>query len=186
MSELSTSLRSLLGAESAGEWVNFMDKIGVELPFLLTRGRPTADAITDSEIGRSGHKSWTSYVENELAWNISTWRAWQRAYSAIVKFPYLRDLGLSASAINALNAKSESFPSDLDAYNAVRAGIASNANKARTYSLVALKDRIGILESDISEALSETHSAKEKISALQARLSSFNALSWFARVFARP
>jgi len=185
MSDLSISLRSLLGAESAGEWIYFMDKIGAELPFLLSRGRPTATAIADSEIGASGHKSWSSYIEHELHWNVNTWRAWQRAYTLVAKYPYLRDLELSASAINSLNAKSNKFPADLESYNSAKAEIKTNADATKAESLSALKQRVLSLEENNSELSSElialkASSAKE-ISILLSNLSELKNSSSRAR-----
>jgi len=181
MSELANSLRSLLGAESSGEWVRFMDKIAVELPFLLKRGRPTAAAISDSEIGTAGCKSWSDYIEAKLNWNTSTWRAWQRAYTVVSEFPYLRELELSASAVNALKAKSDQFPPDLSAYNALRAEMEVNADKTRSNSLTALKQHVQSLEQDLNTLSNESAvykaSASKEITMLRSELSALKEKS---------
>lgn len=171
MSGLSNNLKILLGTESAGKWFEFMSKVGDELPFLLTRGRPTKVEIAMSEIGRSGCTSWSEYIENELSWNVSTWRAWQRAYSIVVKYPYLRDLELSASAINTLNTKADVFPLDINAYKLARAGLSAHNEKAKAESIGALKKRVSGL--------------KGEVKALEGRINTHNGKSWFFRLFSK-
>jgi len=185
MSELSNDLKSILGAESGAEWLTFMDRIACDLPFLLNRGRPTAAAIAGSEIGVSGCKSWSEYIEKELSWNVNTWRAWQRAYSKVLEFPYLRDLELTASAINALNAKAKEFPADLDAHSALTSSLAVKSADDAANTLKALRERIRELERAQMADAEQFNALRNRFATLQARVSAFKILNWFSRIFAK-
>jgi len=184
MSELSNDLKSMLGTESGAEWLRFMDKIAVDLPFLLNRGRPTAAAIKTSEIGATGCKSWSEYIEKELSWNVNTWRAWQRAYAKVLEFPYLRGLELTASAINALNAKSDAFPADSDAHKALTDALAAKSTDDAANTLKGLKQRIAELEQAQKDSAEQFEVLRNRFAALQARVGEFKSLNWFKRIFA--
>lgn len=109
--EITKRLHTLLGTGSRTGWINFMDETMKLLPFLSIKGRPPKAALQSSVIGLSGYKTWKAYLEAELTWNRHTWDAWRRAYKLVLKYPYLRELKLSASKINSrykLNPKS--FP----------------------------------------------------------------------------
>jgi len=185
MSELSNDLKSILGAESGSEWLTFMDRIACDLPFLLHRGRPTSSAVAGSEIGAAGCKSWSEYIEKELLWNVNTWRAWQRAYSKVLEFPYLRDLELTASAINALNAKCDVFPADLDAHSALTSSLAVKASDDAANTLKGLKQRIAELEQAQKEKDIEFEVLGNRFASLQIRVRDFKRLNWFSRIFAK-
>jgi len=182
MSELSNDLKSMLG----DDWLKFMDRIAVDLPFLLNRGRPTASDIKISEIGAAGCKSWSEYIEKELNWNVNTWRAWQRAYSKVLEFPYLRDLELTASAINALNAKSDEFPADLDAHSALTSSLAVKSTNDAAETLKGLRERIRDLEQAQKSDAEQFNVLRNRFASLQSRVRAYESLNWFSRLFAKP
>ena len=114
-----------LGAESGNQWLNFMDYTYEILGNIVSgRGKPSAELIKESIIGKAGFTSFKEMVETPvqesgLGWNISAWTAWRRAYSVVIKHPYLRDLELTASSINTIynELKKEGFPYNIDVFN---------------------------------------------------------------------
>ena len=104
MSGFISHLRALLSDESV-RWIEAMDEIFRELPFLLENRRPRVEEIRRSPIGQAGFSTWIDLLEappqaGGLGGNRHTWHAWRRAYAQVQRHPYLRDLGWTASKIN--------------------------------------------------------------------------------------
>jgi len=126
-SQFAEDLREALGAESAGLWVFFMDKIDATVPFLLrSAGRPKRDEIAASPIGEAGFDSWFSMIEaaperGGLGWSVDSWKAWKRAYAVVQEHPYLRGLDMTASEINTLAREIKPFPASLEELETAKA-----------------------------------------------------------------
>ena len=135
-------LIELLGSESGDRWLEFMDYVNQNLSHILKRGKPKAEDIENSIIGKAGFKTWKEFIESPtaqggLAWNLSTCDSWKRAYSIVCNYPFLRNLELSASFINTIYRETKpNFPiseSDLNEFLAVREekAIANQQNKLK-------------------------------------------------------
>jgi hypothetical protein len=132
-----------LGAESGNQWLNFMDYTYEILGNIVSgRGKPSAELIKESIIGKAGFTSFKEMVETPvqesgLGWNISAWTAWRRAYSVVIKHPYLRDLELTASSINTIynELKKEGFPENIEAFNEYQVNRASGQKDRQAHSL---------------------------------------------------
>jgi len=168
MSLISNRLKILLGAEADDGWIDFMDAVHLDLPFLFKAGRPTSKEIEDSEIGAAGHKSWSSYIEKELKWKGSQWRAWMRAFKLVLEHPYLKSQGLTASAINTMNNKSDDFPSTAQKFNEIKADETRNVEKKRLESLAQTRRYL--------EAVTLERDA------LKSQVSAFNQSPWFKKM----
>ena len=158
---IATRLRRLLGAESAGAWIDFMDMVHRELPFLTAPGRPKKSDVEASEIGRSGFGSWVEMIEapvekGGLGWNRHSWNAWRRAYRRVRQYPYLRELGLTASQINTAAQKGETFPATADEWWDLQSQMEREARERHQRSL--------------REAQTQAREWQEKAKALQACL----------------
>jgi len=147
MSTISDQLRALLGAESKGAWIRFMDLILDQLPFLVKVGRPSKRDIANSSIGLSGFTSWTEMVtapshQHGLAWNVSQWKQWRRAFGFVLRYPYLRELELTASEIVRMANHSSDrspFPPDKDTWIAVTEKRRADSESKRIHSLADAK-----------------------------------------------
>jgi polyhydroxyalkanoate synthesis regulator phasin len=162
---IATRLRQLLGAESAGAWIDFMDMVHRELPFLTAPGRPKKADIEASEIGRSGFGSWVEMIEapvdkGGLGWNRHSWNAWRRAYRLVRQYPYLRGLGLTASQINTAAQKAKTFPTTADEWWDLQSKMEQEACERHQRSL--------------SEAQAQAREWQEKAKTLEARLAQAN------------
>lgn len=145
MSTISNELRLLLGAESAGAWVKFMDLIVQKLPFLITAGRPTKAHIANSSIGKAGFTSWAEMVtapseQEGLAWNISQWKQWRRAFGFVLRHPYLRDLEITASeVVRMANHAGDKFPDSLERWSETTEKRKADGEARRIHSLADAK-----------------------------------------------
>lgn len=169
MSQVTDRFKALLGAETGNGWIQFMDEVNIEMPFLFGAGRPTKQQIEQSEIGRSGCSSWSEYIEKVLNWNVSQWRAWMRAFKVVQQHAYLRQLNITASAINTLNAKSESFPESLSAYENQRSEIVADQQNRQDNSLADAKRINAELTGEIER--------------LKGKMAMFNQLPWYRKLF---
>lgn len=146
--QLASSLREKLGSESAGRWIDFMDLIGHSLPFLLrSAGRPTNEEIASSAIGAAGFKSWRDMVEHSpawggLGWSYDTYKAWKKAYSLVLRHPYLRDLSLSSSEINTIQRENKEFPASLEAFKALKETRKDAQEERRLNSVASLQKQL--------------------------------------------
>lgn len=150
-------MREALGAESAGLWIFFMDKVRATLPFLLdAAGRPKAEVVRSSVIGAAGFESWGQMVEASpdaggLGWSIDSWKAWKKAYSVVLKRPYLRGLDLTASEVNTLSREFDPFPDTTDALEAAKLERKNRLDAKRGNSVSALKSQVQDLQGQLAE-----------------------------------
>ena len=166
-----TELVAALGTENRpDQWMVFMEAVTRLLPDVLSSGRPTSEAIDRSAIGQLGFKSWTAMVEapleaGGLAWNVSAWKAWRRAWSTVQAYPWLRDSGLTSSEVNTLTqeCKDTDFPASLEAYEGLKKGRKEAAEKRRMETVAALKLKT-------EEAEKRVIQAQATIAALEAQL----------------
>jgi hypothetical protein len=101
----------VLGDKSG--WVEVMDYIYQEMPFLMKDARPKTSEIKNSLLGQLGYTSWKTFIEEELNWTNDKWRDWKKAYKRVQEYPYLRELNVSRNAINeAHKACKGDFPKD--------------------------------------------------------------------------
>jgi uncharacterized phage infection (PIP) family protein YhgE len=146
--QFALDLREALGAESAGLWVFFMDKVRVTLPFLMdTAGRPKAEIVQASAIGQAGFSSWSEMIEESpeqggLGWSVDSWKAWKRAYGVVQAHPYLRDLELTASEINTLSREIQPFPPTPEALEAAKVGRTKKLDAKRGNAVAALQGQL--------------------------------------------
>jgi len=170
MTELEQELQDLLGAEMDGAWVDFMDYVNTTLPFLFDAGRPSASQIKNSQIGSSGFTSWGDLIKS-LGWNESSWRAWSRAYKIIVKFPYMRDLDLSASMINtSWNKLKPDFPSNIAEWELYRDKVVADQQEKQQNSLKEAQKQVKTARSEILSQRSTIDGFNGEKKALQAQI----------------
>lgn len=174
--QFAQDLREALGAESAGLWIFFMDKIRATLPFLLeAAGRPKAEAIQASAIGEAGFDSWGQMVEASpenggLGWSLDSWKAWKRAYAVVQAYPYLRNLELTASEINTLSREVQPFPPTAEALSAAKVERTKKLDAKRGNAVAALqsqlaeaKKTIESLTTQLSSVVAELEAAKDAL-----------------------
>ena len=183
MTPTTNKFKSLLGAETADGWIVFMDAVKAELPFLFDSGRPSKQQIAESEIGRTGHTSWADYVEKELAWNTSQWRAWMRAYKVILDNEYLRDLDLSSSAINTMSRKVDEFPDSAEAWNKQREAVQSDQDDRQANSLADAKRINAELRSELDRLTGELDTAVAENESLHNKMKAFNLMKWYQKIW---
>ena len=172
--QFALDLREALGAESAGLWVFFMDKVRASLPFLMdSAGRPKAEIVQSSAIGQAGFDSWSAMVESSpdkggLGWSVDSWKAWKRAYGIVQAHPYLRDLELTASEINTLSREIQPFPATSDALEAAKLERTKKLDAKRGNAVATLqvqlaeaKKTIESLTTQLSRAASDLSASKE-------------------------
>jgi uncharacterized phage infection (PIP) family protein YhgE len=146
--QFAQDLRDSLGAESAGLWIFFMDKVQAMLPFLIGEaGRPKVDAVRASVIGAAGFDSWFSMVESSpdeggLGWSIDSWKAWKKAFAVVQAHPYLRNLELTASEINTLSREIKPFPPTPEALEAAKLERTKKLNAKRGNAVAALQGQL--------------------------------------------
>jgi uncharacterized phage infection (PIP) family protein YhgE len=154
--QFAEDLREALGAESAGKWLEFMDRIQSSLEFLLgAAGRPTKEQIDSSVIGTAGFESWTQMIETSpvwggLGWSVDSWKSWKRAYAVVQKNLYLREMSLTASEINTLSREFKPFPASLEAFEAAKAARSDRIEASRGNSIAALKSQLTAAQSQVS------------------------------------
>lgn len=108
-----SKLNAMLAINRQGGWIEIMDFIYHELPFLMKPGRPKTEDIRGSFIADLGYSSWKSFVEDGLGWSYYTWKKWGDAYRLILESPFLRELRVSRNAIiQAHKTLNNQFPKD--------------------------------------------------------------------------
>lgn len=154
--QFAENLREVLGAESAGRWLVFMDQIQSYLPFLLgSAGRPSKEDIDSSVIGTAGFHSWTEMVESSptyggLGWSIDSWKAWKRAYAVVQEHDYLREMNLTSSEINTLSREIKPFPKSKEDFEAVRASRREGLEASRNNAVASLKRQLTASQGEVS------------------------------------
>ena len=170
---VASKLKDLLGAETPSGWIRFMDAVHAEFPFLFNDGRPPKKDIENSEIGRAGYSSWGEYINKELEWNESQWRAWMRAYKVLLEFEYLRELELTASAINTAKQRAgkmnQPFPATRVEFLELKDAAAAEVERKREESMAQLKRDL--------EAVTEERDY------LLGQVQAFNKLPWYKKLF---
>jgi hypothetical protein len=103
-------LSDMLALERKNGWIDTVDFCYQNIPFLGKHGTPSNHEIQYSLVGQQGFKSWKAFIEH-LGWSYDKWKKWRKAYSIVIKYPYLRELQVSMSAIiNTHRALKNDFP----------------------------------------------------------------------------
>lgn len=155
--DLRTKLLELLGAESAGGWLIFMDELKMQLPFLFqdSPGRPEKELIDESYIGKNGFNTWSQMVVDKdgLNWSYDTYKKWRSAYNLVCKHDYLRDLGLTYSQINTRNlTKDPAFPVSIEEWQEDVKRVKASQNDKKAKSLAAANNKNQKLSLDLEVA----------------------------------
>lgn len=155
-------LVTALGSENVpNQWMHFMATVRRHLPEVLSKGRPSRQAIEASVIGALGFSTWRELLEapvdqGGLALSWSTWRQWSRAWAVIVERPALQGEPLTAAEVNrmASQAKAEGlmFPSDSEALGAFQETLSQRREEARAETHQGMRERIEALEGLLVEA----------------------------------
>jgi hypothetical protein len=177
--QLASSLRELLGSESAGQWILFMDSLGSSLPFILRgAGRPTTEEIASSSIGAGGFTSWREMIESSpawggLGWSYDTYKAWKKAYSLVLKHEYLRDLALSSSEINTIQRENKTFPASLEEFQCLKEKRKDAQEERRQNSVAALQKQLSASKQEMASlkaTLDSSRASADNIKSLNATL----------------
>jgi hypothetical protein len=171
--EFADLLRSKLGAESKGQWLEFMDYIESRLSFLLgSAGRPTKEQIDSSIIGHAGFESWTNMVEYSsvyggLGWSVDSWKSWKKAYRVVQEHEYLRTLGMTGSEINTIARTCKPFPSSEIELRAFQEGRKKDLDEKRGNSITGLQSQISALYDGLAEATHQVATSRESEAGLK-------------------
>jgi len=159
------ALVAALGTETnPAQWMTFMRTVREQLPAVLSKGRPTKQAIESSPIGALGFSSWKAMLEAPvedgglgLPW--STWRQWSRAWAVIQQHPALDGAPLTAAQVNRLHSEAQSadepMPANMDEIEAFQARQAERKAAARAETQAAMQERLEALEADIAASREE-------------------------------
>lgn len=137
--------KTLRDADNPAAWMCFMETVTRLLPDVLSSGRPSAESIQRSAIGQLGFKSWAEMIEapaehNGLAWNMSAWKAWRRAWATVQTNPWLRSLPLTSSEINTVandtRRLGKPFPGSLEELQELQRVKMATAEEKRLNTLV--------------------------------------------------
>lgn len=165
-----SDLLNALGTENVpNQWMHFMATVRQHLPEVLSRGRPTKQAIDASVVGALGFTSWRALLEAPtdagglgLTW--STWRQWSRAWAIVQKHPSLENAPLTAAEINRLHsearASDRAMPGDMAAVEAFEAQQAERKKAAQEKTQAAMRERIEAIEAQLTasrEEVARTH-----------------------------
>ena len=163
-------LLNSLGTENVpNQWMHFMTTVRQHLPEVLSRGRPTKQAIDASVIGALGFASWRALLEAPtdagglgLTW--STWRQWSRAWATVQKHPALERAPLTAAEINRLYSDAQdanvAMPTDMAAVEVFWEQQAERREAARAETQAAMKERLEAMEARLvasREEVARTH-----------------------------
>ena len=151
--------KTLRDADNPSAWMTFMETVTRLLPDVLSSGRPSKDSIQKSAIGQLGFNSWQEMIEapadqNGLAWNISAWKAWRRAWATVQSNPWLRNENLTSSEVNTLSQefKGSDFPDSREKYEELKKERKDAAEKRRTDTVASLKKRADDAEKQAIQA----------------------------------
>lgn len=175
-----SDLLNALGTENVpNQWMHFMATVRRHLPEVLSRGRPTKQAIDASVVGALGFASWRALLEAPtdvgglgLTW--STWRQWSRAWAIVQKHPSLEDAPLTAAEINRLHsdakASARAMPGDMAAIEAFEAEQAERRKAAQAKTQAAMKARIEAIEAQLTASREEAARTHGTVMELQRQL----------------
>ncbi len=174
-----SDLLSALGTENVpNQWMHFMATVRRHLPEVLSRGRPSRQAIEASVIGALGFTSWRELLEapvdqGGLALNWSTWRQWSRAWAVISERPALQGEPLSAAKVNrmASQAKAEglAFPDDPEALGALQEALTQRRAAARAETQQGMRERIEALEALLVETRADRDGLRDALQEAERR-----------------
>lgn len=177
--QIHSDLLSALGTENVpSQWMHFMATVRRHLPEVLSRGRPSRQAIEASVIGALGFTSWRELLEapvdqGGLALSWSTWRQWSRAWAVISERPALQGEPLTAAEVNrmASQAKAEGllFPDDPEALGALQGMLRQRRAAAQAETQQAMRERIEALEKLLMEAQADREKLRIQLQAVQQR-----------------
>lgn len=172
-------LVAALGSENVpNQWMRFMAMVRRHLPEVLSRGRPSRQAIEASVIGALGFTTWRELLEapldqGGLALSWSTWRQWSRAWAVISERPALQGQPLTAAEVNRLasQAKAEglAFPSDPEALGVLEETLAQRREAARAETQQGMRERIEALEALLVETRADRDSLRGAIQEAERR-----------------
>lgn len=156
-----SDLLAALGSENnPAQWMDFMDTVRSHLPDVLSRGRPSSDAIKKSLIGKFGFTTWRQMVEAPtdqygLGWSWSAWRQWSRAWKIIEDHPALRNVQITAAQTNKLaelvKAENVQFPESEAELNRFREQLDADRIERKEKDKAAEAAKLQNLESEIAE-----------------------------------
>lgn len=170
---------ALKAAENPAAWMIFMEVVTRLMPEVLSPGRPSAEVIQRSVIGQLGFKSWSEMVEapNGLAWNVSGWKAWRRAWAVVQEHPWLRAQPLTSSEVNTLARTFTPFPATAQELEKRQAEQKTTAEQSKSESLADLRyevaargEIIGALTRQLTESMQITGETAKELGSLQAQL----------------
>lgn len=174
-----SELVAALGSENVpNQWMHFMAMVRRHLPEVLSRGRPSRQAIEASVIGALGFTTWRELLEapldqGGLALSWSTWRQWSRAWAVISERPALQGQPLTAAEVNRLasQAKTEglAFPSDPEALGVLEEMLAQRREAARAETQQGMRERIEALEALLVETRADRDSLRDTIQEAERR-----------------
>lgn len=177
--QVRTELLAAIGSENnPNQWMHFMATVRRHLPEVLSRGRPSRQAIEASMIGALGFTTWRELLEapldqGGLALSWSTWRQWSRAWVVISERPALQGQPLTAAEVNRLasEAKAEgvAFPSDPEALGVLEETLAQRREAARAETQQGMRERIEVLESLLVEIRADRDSLRGAIQEAERR-----------------
>ena len=177
--QIHSDLLSALGTENVpSQWMHFMATVRRHLPEVLSRGRPSRQAIEASVIGALGFTSRRALLEapvdqGGLALSWSTWRQWSRAWAVISERPALQGEPLTAAEVNrmASQAKAEGllFPDDPEALGALQGTLRQRRAAAQAETQQAMRERIEALEGLLMEAQADREKLRIQLQAVQQR-----------------
>lgn len=170
---------ALKAAENPAAWMIFMEVVTRLMPEVLSPGRPSAEIIQRSVIGQLGFKSWAEMIEapNGLAWNVSGWKAWRRAWAVVQEHPWLRAQPLTSSEVNTLARTFTPFPVTAQELEKRQEEQKTTAEQSKNESLTDLKaevaargEVIGALTRQCTEAMEINNEMARELGSLQAQL----------------
>ncbi len=169
-------LIELLGSESSSKWIDFMDYIHDHLAQILRRGKPKKSDIENSIIGKAGFSSWSEMVEaptlgGGLGWNVASFDSWKRAYNLVLEFEYLRNLELSASAINTIYRETKpDFPKSETDFKSFQEQRAALQEEKQQHSLKDAQNRTQELTEQNKRLNQDQEHNKNQMAALQEQI----------------
>lgn len=99
-------LISFIGPDNG--WIDFTETALHYIPELASRGRPPQKVIDESFVGKLGFKSFGDYLKTPreqggIGLDSSNWKRFKEAYAIVKKHPWLRESGLKADQVRALD-----------------------------------------------------------------------------------
>lgn len=173
-------LLAALGTENEpAQWMIFMRTVTQLLPDVLSSGRTPTEVVKRSAIGQLGFTSWREMIEaptadGGLSWNFSAWKAWRRAWSVVLTYPWLGQQPLTSSEVNTLAAdvrrSGHPFPQSLEELAAFRELLRNDDEQRRVATLQGQTDRADAAEATVAELRTQLTAATARAQALAEQL----------------